>query len=154
MFGPIFTLSKGELYFILSIFIIGLLAGAISVNLYASKIIDYYLLENKILMDKLQNLHNRIDKLNKTINKQKNNPVREINIELQSNLNEHNKQEIKKNVLNISENIIGTEISEIDIDLLIKSINNKYKKKKKKKYHLQLIYVVLAEETKILIKVE
>ena len=154
MFGPIFTLTKGELYFILCIFIIGLLTGAISVNLYASKIIDYYLLENKILMDKLQNLHNRIDKLNHTINKQKNNPVKEINIELQSNLNEHNKQEIKKNILKISENIIGTEISKIDIELLIKSINNRYFIIKEKKYHIQIIYIVLSEKTKILIKVE
>ena len=154
MFFPIFTMNKRELLFFIAIFIISFLLGAVISNLYLSKKLDYYILENKILMDRLQNLHNNINKLNKIINQGKNNPVKEIKFEIESNLNNHKKQELKKTIFAVIENIIGTEINKIDINLLIKSIDNRYFMIDDEKYIIKIKYIILSEKTKIFVKVE
>ncbi|MGM0409756.1 MAG: hypothetical protein ACQEQF_03245 [Bacillota bacterium] len=154
MFFPIFSMNKKELLFFIAIFIISFMLGAIISNLYLSKKLDYYILENKILMDRLQNLHNTINKLNKTINEGKNNPVKEIKFEIDSKLNNHKKQELKKILFAVIENIIGTEISEININLLIKSIDARYFIIDDEEYKIKIKYIILSEKTKIFVKVE
>lgn len=154
MFFPIFSMNKRELLFIIAIFIISFLLGAIISNFYLSKKLDYYILENKILMDRLQNLHNTINKLNKTINEGKNNPVKEVKFEIDSKLNNHKQQELKKILFAVIEDIIATEINEIDINLLVKSIDNRYFKIDDEEYITKIRYIILSEKTKIFIKVE
>lgn len=154
MTGPIYSLTKSELYFILAIFILGFILGILLLNLYTSKKIDYYMLENKILMDKLQNLHNNIEKLNKTINKHKQHMVQNIEIVIQSDLNDHTRQGLKKRIINILDSLIGTEIIEINTELLIKTVDERNIIFEDKNYSLNLVYIILSEKTTIALNIK
>ena len=153
MSSPIISFTKKEIYFLMAIFISGLILGALLLNIYLSKTIDYYMLENKILMDKLQNSHNKIKKLNKTLDKRKK-IIKDITININSNHNEHTKQALKKEILYILENWIGAEIEKINIDLLIKILDKRNIIIGDKNYKVDLLYIIINKQTLISFEIE
>ena len=149
MSNPFYIFTKNEIYYLIAIFILGLILGATILNLFVSHQVDQLILENKSLKQNLDNKENQIKKLNKNLKKQKRHLISNIEIILETDLNKHTQQEINKELNKILDSLVGKELSEIDPLLIKDSINQRYIHIEDKAYEINLVYMILKEEFQI-----
>jgi predicted PurR-regulated permease PerM len=147
MVNPFYIFTKHEIYYIIAIFILGIILGATLLNLSISHQIDRLILENKSLKNKLENQKKQVEKLNKNLKKQKEHIISSIKINIETDLNEHTEQELTKKLNNILESLIGNELSEIDPLLIRNTVNQRFIHIEDKAYEVTFIYMILREET-------
>lgn len=152
MANSFYIFTKSEIYYVIALFILGIILGATLLSLFISHQVDQLILENKSLKNELESQNKQIEKLNKNLIKQKKNIISDIQIMLETNLNKHTQQELKKNLNTILESLIGKELKELDPLLIRDTINDRYIHIEDKAYKITLIYMILQEEIQIYLK--
>jgi len=151
---PFLVFNRSELIYIIVIFILGIIIGATALNIYISQQIDKLIYEKKELENSLQENQKEINKLEKNLAKQKHNFIRTLKITLETELNKHNQQAVKKKLQELLSGIIGKEITLLDPLLLRDIINNRYILIEDNTFQLHLLYMVIQENLELYIKVE
>ena len=154
MSHPFLVFNRSELIYIIVIFILGIIIGATALNIYISQQIDKLIYEKKELENSLQENQKEINKLEKNLAKQKHNFIRTLKITLETELNKHNQQAVKKKLQELLSGIIGKEITLLDPLLLRDIINNRYILIEDNTFQLHLLYMVIQENLELYIKVD
>ena len=139
---PFYIFNRKELILVLALFILGIIIGSTLLNLYVSKKIDTLILDNKDLQNKIKEQSKQIDQLEKNITKYKQYNqyfIKGLKIQLETDLNKHAQQIIKKTVFELLSDQIGREFFSIDHLLLANNIDDRYIELEDKKVLLQLI---------------
>ena len=143
MANSFYIFTKSEIYYVIALFILGIILGATLLSLFISHQVDQIILKNK---------NKKIEYLNKKLKKQKSHLISDIQIKLETNLNKHTQQELKKNLNTILESLIGKDLKELDPLLIRDTINNRYIHIEDKAYKITLVYMILKEEIQIYLK--
>ncbi len=154
MSHPFLVFNRSELIYIIAIFILGIIIGATALNIYISQRIDRLMYEKKELQNALYENEKRIEKLEKNLKKEKHNFIRTLNITLESDLNKHNQQAVKKKLQELLSGITGKEIALLDPLLLRDIINDRYIIIEDNTFQLHLLYMVIQENLELYIKVD
>ncbi|ACL69073.1 hypothetical protein [Halothermothrix orenii] len=153
MFYPIFSFTKGELIFILAVFILGTIVGATLLNIYLSRRIDNLILTNRELKIKNEEQQEQIDQLKENLKISRRHYINNVQIKLRSELNKHTQQDIIQKIKKLLSGLPGKEIKDIDALLIRDLINDRYLVIEDEVYRLELIYLVISEELTLYIKV-
>ena len=150
--NPFFVLTRKELFFILAVFLLGILLGATIISAYTGRDLDKLILENKELKTEMAELEKQLEQLdlqfkNRLI-------IQSINPYLDTDLNKHTQQEIIKKIRSLLNGLIGKEINEIDPLLLHNIINESSIIVEKRSYQLSLSYLVISDKLGLYLKVK
>jgi len=150
---PFFIYNKRELRFTLVIFILGIIIGALLLNIIVSKKLDILILDNNKLKNNCQEKDLEINELKSNLKEQKKHFIQKLSIEINSDLNQHTEQKIEKKIKDLLSGLIGENYKNLDPLLLRNIIHQRYLMVEDKTYHLELDYIVISEELKIFVKI-
>lgn len=109
---------------IASIFFLGIIVGAASVNLIFSKRMDLLFLENAELHIKLEEQQNRLNKLEESLREHRKRVVKNIVI-IPDTQNDLLKIKIRETAGNLLKDLIGTDLAKLDPMLVYNILNNR-----------------------------
>ncbi len=150
---PFFIYNKRELRFTLVIFILGIIIGALLLNIIVSKKLDILILDNNKLKNNCQEKDLEINELKSNLKEQKKHFIQKLSIEINSDLNQHTEQKIEKKIKDLLSGLIGENYKNLDPLLLRNIIHQRYLMVEDKTYRLELDYIVISEELKIFVKI-
>lgn len=133
--------------------IIGMLIGAISLNVFISYRIDQYLKEITYLNTIIEERDIRLEKLEESINKSKF-ILGKVEINLIYDGDEIDKLTLKKYISQKYNNILGKEVKNIDIEMVAEVIDNRIMKVNENEYKLKVKKVLLTDVLKIWVEVK
>ncbi len=140
-------LTKKELLRLLASFILGLIIGAISLNLIVGPKLDSLIFENKSLTKQVDEQKNRLTKLEDSLAQEKNEVIKNIEIKFTSEIDKHISQALEEEVFAIIKTLIGKEIKKIDPEPLIKALDQRIVKINESEYKLNLVWSIFQQET-------
>ncbi len=146
--------NRTEFIYIIVIFILGIIIGATALNIFVSRKIDSLIYEKKELQNSLEDNKKQIEELETNLARQKHNFIRELNINLETELNKHNQQAVKEKIRELLSGIIGKEINLLDPLLLRDIINERYIIIEDNTFQLHLLYMVVQEKLELYILVK
>lgn len=114
MSNPFYIFTREQLRYILAIFILGIFIGSTGLNLVVSNKIDNLILTRNELEKEIEQQNQKIEQLEENIREHRNTFITDINIEINSDLNQHKQQEINDIIYQLLENQMGKEVSEFD----------------------------------------
>ena len=143
---PFYIFSRDELRYVIALFILGIILGALFLNLYISKKMDTLILKKKELQKNITQQKQQIQKLKKNLKKHKREFIKEANIKIKTDLNQHAQQEVKSKIYQLLDNQIGKEISKFDPLDVIDIFDNRYIPIEDKKFLLNFQYLIIYNE--------
>ncbi len=142
-----FVFTKGELIFILSVFILGIIAGATLITILTGKYIDQLVLKNKELETLVKDQEQQLGQLDQQFKNKL--VVQKIVPFLDTDINKHRQQEITKKIRSLLAGLVGKDISEVDSLLIRDIINEASIIVEDDIYQLHLSYLVISDELKL-----
>lgn len=146
------SLTKADLIRLLAAFLLGLIIGALILNLIMAQQIDKLIYDNKKLNDKIESKNNELKKLEKSLAQRKWKVVQKIKIMVETEENKHIKQELESELYQILKNIIGRQMNKIDGTLISDTIDDRIIIIDDTNYEIDLIWLLLKEETIVKVK--
>ena len=146
------TLTRNELYQLLAAFILGLIIGALIINLITARQIDRLIYKNKELTNKIQTKNNELKKLEKSLANRKWKVVQNLKIIIKTEENKHIKQQLEEKLYELLKSIIGRQMNKIDGTLISNTIDDRVILVDDTNYKINLIWLLLQRET--VVKVE
>ncbi|MFW6023034.1 MAG: hypothetical protein ACOCQW_05955 [Halanaerobiaceae bacterium] len=147
-----FILTKKDLLFFTSIFILGIILGATIITIYTAKQIDTLILKNNDLTTQINEQKNQINQMDERFKNKM--VVRKITPVIDSNLNKHTQQSVVKKIRKLLSGLIGQELEMIDPLLLRNIINEASIIVEDHTFHLHLSYLVITDEIKLYLKID
>ena len=146
------TLTKEELYLILAGFILGIILGMGVFNFIVGQQLDRLIYEKKELESKVKSQKIQLEKLEKSLVKHRKIIVKNIDIEVDSELDKHLNQEIKNTVFKLLENLIGEDLSKINPNFIVNSLEQRIVIIEENAYQLNLLWFIIHPQTEIKIE--
>ncbi len=141
------TLTKKELLRLLASFILGIIIGAISLNLIVGPQLDKLLFENKELTKQAKEQKERLSKLEESLAKEENEVIKNLEIKFDSEVDKHIRQQLEEKVFTIVKDLIGKELKKIDPEPLIRALDQRIIKIDDSEYKLDLNWFIFQQET-------
>ncbi|ADL13380.1 hypothetical protein [Acetohalobium arabaticum] len=146
------TLTRHELYQLLATFILGLIIGALVINLITARQIDQLIYKNKELTNQIQAQNDELEKLEESLANRKWKVVQNIKIIIETEENKHIKQQLEEKLYELLKSIIGRQMNKIDGTLISNTIDDRVILVDSANYKINLIWLLLQQET--IVKVE
>lgn len=141
------TLTRHELHQLLAAFILGLITGALIINLINARQIDQLIYKNKELTNKIQTKNNELKQLEKSLANRKWKIVQNIKIIIKTEENKHIKQQIKEKLHKLLKSVIGRQMNKINGTLISNTIDDRVILIDDNNYKINLIWLLLKQET-------
>lgn len=141
------TLTRHELHQLLAAFILGLITGALIINLINARQIDQLIYKNKELTNKIQTKNNELKQLEKSLANRKWKIVQNIKIIIKTEENKHIKQQIKEKLHKLLKSVIGRQMNKINGTLISNTIDDRVILIDDTNYKINLIWLLLKQKT-------
>ncbi|WP_027338919.1 hypothetical protein [Halonatronum saccharophilum] len=148
------TLTKEDLLRILASFILGLIIGATILNLSISPYLDELIYQNKELESQVESQETQLNNLEESLAEERRKVIRRVEVQLDSTLDKHINQELKKRILDLLNSLVGRDLDDVDGSLLAQTLNNRIIIIEGKSYKLDLIWIVIQPTSIVNLKVE
>lgn len=146
--------TREELIFLLIVFLLGLISGAGALNLYISREMDRLQLENRNLKNRVQEQEKEITRLEDNLSRYNGRFIKNIKINLSSDLNQHRQQLINTRVKELLSDIPGKRIRDIEPPVVGEIVNERLLEIEGDTYRLDLNYLILGEELTLYLSAE
>ncbi|SJZ32215.1 hypothetical protein [Selenihalanaerobacter shriftii] len=146
------SLTKTDFFRLLSAFLLGMILGALTLNLVTAQYIDDLIYENKELNNRIKSKDNELKKLEESLTNRKWRVVQRIKILVETEENKHVKQELELEIYELLKSIIGRQMSKVDGTLISNTIDDRIIVIEDENYQINLIWLLLQEETVVKIK--
>lgn len=138
------VVTKKQLLFSLSCFILGLFTGLTSSLLYSGAAIDQKVIELETLYSELSERESRIERLEESLADQRYRVVKDIKLKM--NIKDpHLNLKLSDHIRQLLTDLIGQEIGTTDPDLVRNIIDNRVIFMNEQAYTLTLTFLVIAE---------
>lgn len=141
------TLNREEILRLTACFLLGIILGAVSINIYTGRRLDALYYENKDLSEEVSAQKHRLERLEESVKDYRNPVIKEIEIELQSQEDKHMQQDLKKELHSILKPLIGMEVERVDGALLRQTLDERLIKVTDKNFQITVELVLLAPKT-------
>ncbi|MCX7711323.1 MAG: hypothetical protein N2484_15900 [Clostridia bacterium] len=138
--GPLLVFMTGGL--------LGMITGAVALNILVSYRLDRHHQEIKNLQNMLMEKEIKLSKLEESINKNKF-VIKDIEIMIHHEADELDKIELEKAVRKKYSSLVGREVKSVDMDLAAEIIENRIMKVQQTEYQLKVRRIFLSEVLKI-----
>jgi predicted PurR-regulated permease PerM len=146
------SLTKTELYQLLAAFLLGLIIGALILNLIIAHQIDDLIYKNKDLNNKIKNQEDELKKLEESLAQRKWKVIQKLEIIIETEENKHIKQQLESKLYELLKSIIGRQMNKVDGSLISNTIDDRIIIVDDANYQIDLIWLLLQEETVIKVK--
>jgi len=146
------SLTKTELYQLLAAFLLGLIIGALILNLIIAHQIDDLIYKNKDLNNKIKNQKDELKKLEESLAQRKWKVIQKLEIIIETEENKHIKQQLESKLYELLKSIIGRQMNKVDGSLISNTIDDRIIIVDDANYQIDLIWLLLQEETVIKVK--
>lgn len=140
----IMLITRSQLYFILACFICGLLCGCTISMLYAARTIDEKVITLETLYSEISEKDVRITKLEESLKQQRSQIVREVKIGIDIK-DPYLKLKLSDAIKALVIDLIGTEVSNLEPQLIRNIIDQRLLEINDVTYILSLQYLMLSE---------
>ena len=148
------TLTKTDLLRLLASFILGFIIGITLFNLLITPQLDQLIYEKNKLLTKIENQQTQLEKLEESLAQEKKKIIQELEIEINTKLDKHIKQELKQKIFKILDSLIGRNINKIDGNLIANTLNERIIIIEKNNYELNLLWFIIKPHSVISFKVK
>ncbi len=153
---PFYVFTRENLALLLAIFLLGIILGSTTIHLFVSSKVDLLILEKKQLEIIINENETRIQQLEKNLKEHRQDFIKKININLDTDLDEHRQQELKNKIYELLKELMGKNIEDLDFYFFIeKTLDNRQIKLENRllTLHLKLISFI-QDELNIIIETE
>ncbi|MGM0472367.1 MAG: hypothetical protein ACQEQI_08850 [Bacillota bacterium] len=143
------TLTKLDLARLLAAFLLGVISGALILNLITARQIDNLIYQNKELSNKIAAKDQQLQKLEENLAHRKWKVVQKVKVIVNTDQNKHIKQQLTEKLHNLLASIIGRQMNQIDGTLISNTIDDRIINIEGTNYEIDLIWLLLQQEAVI-----
>ncbi|GAB6099319.1 hypothetical protein JCM16358_11980 [Halanaerocella petrolearia] len=147
------ALTKQDLLRSLAIFMLGIIIGSSLINIWIGRELDQLIYEKKQLVATINTQQTELKRLKESLKEEKRTVIQELEINIETELDKHLKQELKEKTFKLLNSLIGRNISETDGKLIAETINERIIIVEETSYKLQLVWLVIQPQSVVTVEV-